>query len=80
MANSYTGSISTDGIYKSIAEVTEFTFTIGKTYAIQLQNLAYVKISNAEFVLQNEKFYYTATADGIDIKTNGYVTLTILEL
>ena len=76
---SYTGSISTNNEYKTIETVTGFSFTTGKTYSMQVQNIAYIKIEDAEFLVNNEKFKYTATSDDVYIKTNGYVTLTILE-
>lgn len=79
-ANSFTGSINTDGQYKTLSSATGFTFTNDKTYAMQVQNIAYLKISDAEFLFNNEKFYYTANSDGIYIKTNGYATITILEI
>jgi hypothetical protein len=75
---SYTGTVNTNA-YKTIAEVASVTFTEGKTYAMQIQNLANIKIADAEFTIKNEKFKYTATSDDIYIKTYGDVILTILE-
>lgn len=80
MANSWTGSIHTEGEYQTVASLASFTFTEGKTYTMQVQNECYLKISDAEFWIGNEKFNYTAGSDDLYIKTM-YIpcTLTILE-
>lgn len=78
--NSYTGSITTNGEFVTIAELTNFTFTASKTYTIQIQNIAELKIADAIFTIANNPiFTLTASNDDVYIKTNGYVTLTILE-
>ena len=77
--NSYTGSITTNGIFKTIEEVTNFTFTSGKSYTIQIQNFAYLKIADAEFTINNQIFTLTVADDDVYIKADGYVALTILE-
>lgn len=78
--NSFTGSITTNGEFVTIAELTNFSFTSGKTYTIQIQNIADLKIADAIFtIVNNPIFTLTASDDDVYIKTNGYVTLTILE-
>lgn len=77
--NSYTGSINTNGEFVKVSEATDFTFTSGTKYVMQVQNGAYVKIADAIFWVSNEKFQYTATDDDLYIKTEGSCTLTILE-
>lgn len=77
--NSYTGTFNTNGEYVTVTSVTDFTFTNGNTYTMQVQNGAYIKIADAEFYAENEKFSYKATNDDVYINTIGAVTLTILE-
>jgi len=77
---SYTGTINTHDEWLSIKEVTGFTFLEGKTYKIQIQNSACLKIGKAVFNYNNEKFDYKAIGNNLFIKT-GYLPciLTILE-
>lgn len=78
--NSYTGSVNTNGEYKTVAEVTGFSFITDNKYTMQVQNGAYIKIADAEFHVANEKFSYKATSDDLYIKTNDLgCILTILE-
>lgn len=81
MANATTKSINTNNQFKTVAELTDYTFTEGNTYTMQVQNSAYLKIDGAVFSLSNEKFTYKATSDTLYIKT-GFLgcTLTILEV
>ena len=81
MANSYTGVINTNSVYEKVADVTGFTFTEGAKYTMQVLNSCYLKIGNAEFYINSEKFQYTVTADDLYIKTLYSVgcKLTILE-
>ena len=80
MANSYTGVVNTNNEFKKVSEVTDYTFTAGNTYTMQIQGSAYLKIGDAEFHINNEKFTYKATSDDLYIKTYAFnVTLTILE-
>lgn len=80
MANSYTGLIKTNGEWVKVSVATNFVFTAGVKYVMQVQNSCYLKIGNAEFQVSNEKFQYTATEDDLYIKVNyGSCTLTILE-
>lgn len=70
----------TNTTYETIASLTSITFTKGKSYAIQIQNIAVVKIADAEFTFTNEKFTFTQDEDDIYIKTpGGRAILTILE-
>lgn len=70
----------TDTTYDTIANLANITLTSGKTYSMQIQNLAYIKIANAEFVFNNEKFQFTQGSDDIYIKGTGLpAILTILE-
>ena len=65
--------------YETIASLASITLTSGKTYSIQIQNTASVKIADAEFVFTNEKFTFTQGSDDIYIKTTNSAILTILE-
>lgn len=79
-AVSYTGSINTNGSFETVANLTSLTLTSGKTYTMQIQNIAELKIADAIFTIANNPiFTLTASDDDVYIKTNGYVTLTILE-
>lgn len=80
MANSFTGNINTNNEFVKVSEVAEFTFISGTTYSMQIQNGAYIKISDAIFYVSNEKFSYKATSDDLYIKTSPLgCVLTILE-
>lgn len=66
--------------YETIASLASITLTEGKTYSIQIQNIADIKIADAEFTFQNEKFQLTQGSDDVYIKTPGLpAILTILE-
>lgn len=70
----------TNSSYETIASLASITLTQGKTYSMQIQNIAYIKIADAEFCFKDEKFAFTQDADDIYIKTPGLpATLTILE-
>lgn len=77
---SFTGKIISPE-YATVASKTEITFTSGNTYTMQIQNQAYLKIDNAEYLFDNEKFQYKASGSDLYIKTpNDYgCILTILE-
>ena len=81
MAESYTGTIKTDGEWQSVETVTGVTFTVGNIYTMNVINTAEIKVANAIFPISNEKFQYKAGSDDLYIKTqDGYTcTLTILE-
>ena len=81
MAESYTGTIKTDGQWQSVETLTGVTFTVGNTYSMNIINTAEIKVANAIFPVTNEKFQYKAGSEDLYIKTqNGYTcTLTILE-
>lgn len=78
MANSFTGTINTNGEFKTVDELTGLTLTSEKTYTFQVQNIAELKIDNAIFTLQNEKFTWKQGADTIYLKSVNAV-LTVLE-
>ena len=82
MAVSYTGVINTNGEFETVESLTSLTFTAGKTYNMQIQNEAYLKVADAVFAFINEKFNYIASTDDLYIKTYGSMpcTLTILEV
>lgn len=61
--------------YDTIANLADITLTSGKTYSIQIQNSASVKIADAEFVFTNEKFQFTQGDDDIYIKAS-YASMT----
>lgn len=71
MAESFTGIIDSEGAFVLLEDKTSgFTFTAGKTYTMQLQNKAYLKISNAEFFIPTYvPFTYKASEDDLYIKT-----------
>ena len=70
----------TNSSYETIASLASITLTKGKTYSMQIQNIAYIKVADAEFCFNNEKFQFTQGDDAIYIKTLGLsATLTILE-
>lgn len=81
MATSYTGRIGTDGQYVDLATESGVTFTSGTTYTIQIQNLAYLKLGDAEFAIYtNDPFTYTAGSDTLYIKTTyNTCVVTILQ-
>ena len=80
MANSYTGTINTHNEFVKVSEVADFTFTEGNIYTMQIQNGAYIKISDAIFYVYGEKFSYKATSSDLYIKTSSLgCVLTILE-
>lgn len=81
MATSYTGTINTNGTFVDLATESGVTFTSGKSYTIQIQNLAYIKLADAIFTIYtNDPFTYTAGSDSLYIKTNNTsCVVTILE-
>ena len=74
---SFTGTISTS-TYTDVETLTSLTLTEGKAYTIQVQNIANLKIADAEFTLNNILLKLTKTSDDWYIKGNNAV-LTILE-
>lgn len=77
---SYTGKINTKETFKKVADLTDITFTSGKTYTMQIQNQAWLKVDDAEFFFNNEKFEYKAGSSDLYIKTGTmYCVLTVLE-
>lgn len=86
-ANSFTGFIDTNSTFVTVASVTvgvsgsNFTgFTTDKTYTIQVQNTAELKVSDAEFTLKNQFMQFKQGADDLYIKTTTLpCKLTILE-
>lgn len=89
MANSFTGQINTNGEFVTVESVTvgvegsTFTgFTEGKSYNIQVQNVADLKVGDAIFTLGDRFQFltYKAGTDDMYIKTDVIPTkLTILE-
>ena len=70
----------TNTSYETIASLASITLTASKTYSMQIQGIAYIKIADAEFCFKDEKFVFTQDTDDIYIKTPGLpATLTILE-
>ena len=70
----------TNTTYETIASLANITLTASKVYSIQIQNIAVVKIADAEFTFNNEKFMFTQGTDDIYIKTLGNrAVLSILE-
>lgn len=81
-AQSFTGTINTDGEFESVATLTELTLTSGKKFNMQVQGVASLKVGDAVFVFKDEKFDYKASSEDLYIKTSKYrsCTLTILEV
>lgn len=80
MATSFTGSINTYNNYQKASELTGVTFTSGKTYTMQVQNAAYFKVDDAEFLFSNREFQYKAGSSELYIKTTTMpCVLSILE-
>lgn len=80
MATSFTGTINTNNSYQSVSELTGITFTSGKTYTMQVQNTAYFKVDDAEFLFNNREFQYKASSSDLYIKTTTMpCVLSILE-
>lgn len=77
--NSCTETINTNGEFVTVAEAADFTFTQDKTYSMQIQNTAELKIADAIFTIRDEKFSYKATSDDLYIKCSIPCILTILE-
>ena len=80
-AASFTGNIQTNNEFVTVESVADdFTFTAGKTYTMQIQNTAELKISDAIFTISDEKFTYKAGTDDLYINTPLFdCVLTILE-
>lgn len=78
---SYTGVIQPNTEFATVESLTSVTFTAGKTYTMQIQNTAYIKIANAVFCVSNEKFNYTAGDEDLYIRVPApsSCVLTILE-
>lgn len=77
---SYTGIINTQGEFQNVSTLTGVTFTEGKTYTIQIQNLAWVKISDAIFEVGNKPFTYKAGGEELQVKTpNANGIISVLE-
>lgn len=81
MATSYTGTINTNGEFIDLATESGVTFTSGKSYTIQIQNIGYLKLGDAEFAIYtNDPFTYTAGSDDLYIKTlNNSCVVSIYE-
>ena len=80
-AQSYTGRVNTEGEYVSVEELSGITFVAGTVYSIQIQNLAYWKVGDAEFTIYTDDVWgYKAGSDVPYIKTDfSSAVLTILE-
>ena len=77
--NSYTGIIETNGNWEKVSTKAGFTFATGKSYTMQLQNQAYLKVSNAEFYIPTyTPFTYKASADDLYIKTVQPNTIVVI--
>lgn len=80
-AQSFTGTINTDGEFETVASLTSLTLTSGKKFNMQIQNVAYLKEGDAVFCFNNEKFDYTVGSNDLYIKTvAGSCVLTMLEV
>lgn len=70
----------TNSTFETIASLASITLTVGKTYSMQIQNIAEIKIADTIFTINNEKFTWTQANDAIYIRTPGLpAMLTVLE-
>ena len=70
-AQSYTGSINTNGEFVDVETLTGITFTPGNNYSVQIQNLAYFKIGDAIFTIYtDDPWNFVAGTDTPYIKTD----------
>lgn len=72
----------TNSSFETIASLASITMTSGKTYSIQVQNIAEIKIADAVFTVQDKDGIGTLTQgdDDVYIRTPGIpAKLTILE-
>ena len=77
---SFTGTINTHNTYQKVSDLTGITFISDRTYTIQVQNAAYFKVDNAEFLFSNKEFQYKASNYDLYIKTSTMpCVLSILE-
>lgn len=76
---SYTGIINTNGTYETVESLTGLTLTSGKTYSMQIQNIGYIKIADAEFCINNQIFTFTQGEDSLYFKSNSPAIFAILE-
>ena len=78
-AVSFTGRIKSD-TFVTVASEASITLTSDKTYTMQIQDDAWLKIADAIFYMNNEKFQFKQGSDDLYIKTGSLgCTLTILE-
>lgn len=77
--NSFTGVVNTEGQYETLASVTGLTLESGKSYTVQVQGGAKLKIANAEFPLYDERLTIGQSDDTIYIKTDDPTELIVLE-
>lgn len=77
---SFTGAINTHGEWESVETLAEITLTAGKKYDIQMLQLGFLKVANAEFTISwITPFGYTHGTDDLYIRTNDDCMFTILE-
>ena len=71
MTNIYSGTIKTDGEYKTLMELTGITFTQGTVYTIQVINPAFLRegtTGSGFYIFDNKPFKYIAGSDDLYIK------------
>jgi len=67
--------------YETVASLANITLTSGKKYNMQVQNKAFIKLADAEFLLEkNEKFSFTQDDDDLYIKIVDVFNPTILTI
>ena len=77
--NSCTKRIKSD-TFVTVASATDITLTSGKVYTMQIQDEAWLKLADAVFYFNNEKFQFKQGADDLYIKSGAIgCVLTILE-
>lgn len=59
---SFTGTINTNGEFEELATLANVTFSNDITYTINIGGVAQIKVSDAIFPVNNERFYYTPSS------------------
>jgi len=70
MAQSFNGTIKTNGEWVLVETLTDLTFTAGNIYNMWIGNQAYLKTGDYVTPCFNENFDYKGGTDNLYIKTN----------
>ena len=61
---SFTGNVDTNKEWETLASVSSLSFTNGEMYTIYVGGLAEIKLGEAIFPVNNERFYWTPSSGG----------------